>query len=96
MVAGVGFEPHGLRVMRASIDVGFKIHRLAKTYADAPEPPQKPTNVDGKGTVGFPRQNRTLFLLCFSIMFPYFAQMIQTKSDKLILYVGNGSPRMIL
>ena len=48
MVAGVGFEPHDLRVMRASIGFGFKIHRLAKTYADAPEPTQKPTNVGGR------------------------------------------------
>ena len=49
MVAGMGFEPHDLRVMRASIGFGFKIHRRAKTYTDTPEPTKKPTNVDGKG-----------------------------------------------
>ena len=53
MVAGVGFEPHDLRVMRGSIGSGFKIHRLAKTYADAPEPTKKPTNVGGEGSGGF-------------------------------------------
>ena len=50
MVAGVGFEPHGLRVMRASNDVGFKIHRLAKTYTRKAEPTQKPTNVGEEGS----------------------------------------------
>ena len=53
MVAGMGFEPHDLRVMRASIGLDFKVHRLTKTYAGAPEPTKKPTNVDGKGRRNF-------------------------------------------
>ena len=53
MVAGVGFEPHDLRVMRASNGFGFKIHRLAKTYTRKAEPTKKPTNVGGEGRGDF-------------------------------------------